>query len=102
MKPVLFAKVWSCFGIKPGNMHISIIPIAPNFIYRYKDIYGYYVYTSTYHMVDCNYGDIEGVGVQPDIEVKFNRSALMTGGKDSQLNSAVDYLRKVCIWNQTE
>jgi C-terminal processing protease CtpA/Prc len=71
-------------------------------IYRYKEIYPYYVYTSTYHMVDCNYDDIEGVGVQPDIEVKFNGGTLMTGGKDLQLNRAVDYLRKVCIWDQNK
>jgi hypothetical protein len=71
-------------------------------IYRYKDIYPYYVYTSTYHMVDCDYNDIEGVGVQPDIEVPFNSSTLMDGHKDSQLNRAVDYLRKVCIWDQPE
>jgi hypothetical protein len=53
-------------------------------------------------MVDCNYDDIEGVGVQPDIEVKFNGGTLMTGGKDLQLNRAVDYLRKVCIWDQNK
>lgn len=72
-------------------------------IYRYKETYPYYVYTSTYHMVDCNYDDIEGVGVQPDIEVKFNGSALRAiNGKDVQLNRAVDYLRKVCIWDQNK
>ena len=71
-------------------------------IYRYKDYYPYYVYTSTYHMVDCDYKDIEGVGVQPDIEVRFDRNALLTNKKDVQLNRAVDYLRKVCIWDQAE
>lgn len=71
-------------------------------IYRYKDIYPYYVYTSTYHMVDCDYKDIEGVGVQPDIEVRFNRGSLMSDHKDLQMNRAVDYLRKVCIWDQAK
>lgn len=71
-------------------------------IYRLKDIYPYYVYTSTYHMVDCDYKDIEGVGVQPDIEVPFNSQSLMNDHKDSQLNRAVDYLRKVCIWDQED
>ncbi|MBQ6069142.1 MAG: hypothetical protein IJK84_06535 [Bacteroidales bacterium] len=68
-------------------------------LYRYKETYPYYVYTSTYHMVDCNYDDIEGVGVKPDIEVKFDRHSLMNNHKDLQLNRAVDYLREVCIWN---
>ena len=71
-------------------------------MFRLKDLYPYYVYTSTYHMVDCDYKDIEGVGVQPDIEVKFNQSTLMTDHKDAQLNRAVDYLRKVCIWDQSK
>ena len=53
-------------------------------------------------MVDCDYKDIEGVGVQPDIEVRFDRNALLTNKKDVQLNRAVDYLRKVCIWDQAE
>ena len=70
--------------------------------YRLKDIFPYYVYTSTYHMVDCDYNDIEGFGVQPDIEVKFDRNSLINNHKDAQLNRAVDYLRKVCIWDQNE
>ena len=71
-------------------------------MYRYKDIYPYYVYTSTYHMVDHEYADIEGVGVIPDIEVKFNRNSLVNDHKDPQLNRAVDHLRKKCIWDQAE
>lgn len=63
-------------------------------IYRYKDFYPYYVYTSTYHMVDCDYNDIEGVGVKPDIEVLFNWNTLRNNQKDLQLNAAVDHIRK--------
>ena len=63
-------------------------------IYRYKDVFGYYVYTSTYHMVDCDYNDIEGFGVKPDIESPFNYNALVNEYKDYQLNEAVNYIRK--------
>lgn len=63
-------------------------------IYRYKDFYPYYVYTSTYHMVDCDYQDIEGVGVQPDIEVLYDRDALVNKHTDNQLNRAIKFLRE--------
>ena len=58
----------------------------------YKDIFSYYVYTSTFHMVDNQYGDVEGVGVQPDIEVRFNRD-LLDKGTDNQLERAIRFIR---------
>ena len=45
-------------------------------------------------MVDCDYNDIEGVGVKPDIEVLFNWNTLRNNQKDLQLNAAVDHIRK--------
>lgn len=58
----------------------------------YKDIFSYYVYTSTFHMVDKDYNDVEGVGVQPDIEIKYSKSRL-EDGKDDQLNRAIRYIK---------
>lgn len=63
-------------------------------IYKFKDYFGYYVYTSTYHMVDKDFNDIEGIGVQPDIEVKYDHHALMNQGKDNQMDAAVAYLKE--------
>ena len=61
-------------------------------IYRYKDIFGYYVYTSTYHMVDKDFRDIEGIGVPPDIEVKYDRWGLVNNRVDNQMDAAVEFL----------
>lgn len=58
----------------------------------YKDIFSFYIYTSTFHMVDNNYGDVEGVGVQPDIEIKYNYK-LLEQGTDNQLDRAIRFLR---------
>lgn len=58
----------------------------------YSDIFSFYVYTSTYHMVDKDYNDVEGVGVQPDIEVKYNKDRL-AAGYDNQLDRALRYIR---------
>lgn len=58
----------------------------------YHDNFTYYVYTSTFHMVDNTYGDVEGVGVQPDIEIRFNLSRL-DEGTDNQLDRAIRFIR---------
>lgn len=55
--------------------------------------YVYYVYTSTYEVVDINHNNLEGKGVQPDIEVLFDADQL-TKGHDNQLDRALEYLRK--------
>lgn len=57
-----------------------------------KKIFSYFIYTSTFDMVDRDYNSLEGVGVQPDIEVLFNASELRRG-VDAQLNRALEYLR---------
>lgn len=62
-------------------------------IYEYKDIFPFYVYTSTYHMVDAEYNDVEGIGVQPDFEVKYNRDRLVNDKKDLQLENAIYYIK---------
>ena len=58
----------------------------------YSDIFTYYVYTSTFHMVDKDFDDVEGVGVQPDIEVRYSRNRLESG-YDDQLDRAIRYIR---------
>jgi hypothetical protein len=58
----------------------------------YSDIFSYYVYTSTFHMVDKDFNDVEGVGVKPDIEIKYNRKRLESG-YDDQLDRAIRYIR---------
>ena len=58
----------------------------------YADIFSYYVYTSTFHMVDKDFNDVEGVGVKPDIEIKYNRKRLESG-YDDQLDRAIRYIR---------
>jgi len=58
----------------------------------YKEIYSFYIYTSTFHMVDNNHGDVEGVGVQPDIEILYNKK-LLDQGTDNQLDRAIRFLR---------
>lgn len=53
----------------------------------------YYVYTSNYHFVDINKERVEGRGVVPDIEVRYD-AAKLAKGIDVQLNAALDFLRK--------
>lgn len=60
---------------------------------EYKQTYPYYIYTSTFHMVDKDHNRVEGVGVQPDIEVLFNRNRLWDDGVDVQLQRAVNYIK---------
>jgi hypothetical protein len=43
-------------------------------------------------MVDNTYGDVEGVGVQPDIEIRFNLNRL-DDGTDNQLDRAIRFIR---------
>lgn len=62
-------------------------------MFQYKDYFPFYVYTSTFHMVDANYGDIEGVGVQPDFEVPYKQDRLINDHKDIQLENAVYFLK---------
>ncbi len=58
----------------------------------YPHVFDYYVYTSTYHFVNVNKEAVEGIGVIPDIEVKYNEEHLYQG-IDDQLNRALEYLR---------
>jgi C-terminal processing protease CtpA/Prc len=43
-------------------------------------------------MVDKDFNDVEGVGVKPDIEIKYNRKRLESG-YDDQLDRAIRYIR---------
>lgn len=61
--------------------------------YTTQKIFDYYVYTSNYHFVDVNKGNVEGRGVIPDIEVPYD-SGKLDQGIDVQLNAALDFLRK--------
>ncbi len=54
--------------------------------------YGYYVYTSNFDVVDNNYKSLEGVGVTPDIECRFDLSALQAG-HDNQLERALEFIK---------
>lgn len=56
-------------------------------------VFEYYVYTSNYHFEDADHNAVEGHGVEPDIEVKYN-SEKLSQGVDVQLNAALDFLRK--------
>jgi len=60
---------------------------------EYKYTYPFYIYTSTFNMVDKDYNQVEGVGVQPDIEVRFNRDRLWNDGVDVQLQRAINYIK---------
>lgn len=60
----------------------------------YVDVFSYYVYTSTFHMVDANYNDVEGFGVQPDIQLGYSRNSL-EAGRDAALNRAIMYLHQL-------
>ncbi len=60
---------------------------------EYKGKYPFYIYTSTFNMVDKDYNQVEGVGVQPDIEVLFKRDRLWDDGVDVQLQRAINYLK---------
>lgn len=63
-------------------------------MFQYKDFFPYYVYTSTFHMVDANYNDIEGHGVQPDYEIPFNHDRIFgTNKKDIQLENAIYFIK---------
>lgn len=63
-----------------------------NGAYKYDGTFFYYVYTSTFDMVDVNYQSIEGAGVQPDIEVGYSASRLEKG-HDDQLERAIRYIK---------
>ncbi len=53
---------------------------------------GYYVYTSNFDLVDINYQSLEGIGVTPDIECRFDLAALYNG-HDNQLERALQFIR---------
>ena len=72
-----------CFG--DYNLYDKFEPTQP-------DKFAYYVYTSTYDMVTSEYKSLEGVGVQPDIEVLYDAASLASG-VDNQLERALQYLR---------
>lgn len=60
---------------------------------QYKGVFPFYVYTSTFNMVDRDYRQVEGVGVQPDIEVLFDRNRLWNDKVDVQLNRAITFIK---------
>lgn len=43
-------------------------------------------------MVDKDFNDVEGIGVQPDIEVRYN-SRRLDEGIDNQLDRAIRYIK---------
>ena len=57
-----------------------------------KKIFSYFVYTSTFDMVDRDYVSLEGRGVTPDIEVLYDATQLRNG-VDPQLERALEFLR---------
>lgn len=57
-----------------------------------KKIFSYFVYTSSFDMVDRDYFSLEGKGVTPDIEVLYDASQLRRG-IDTQLERALSFLR---------
>jgi C-terminal processing protease CtpA/Prc len=54
--------------------------------------FAYFMYSGTYKVVTSSYESLEGVGVEPDKVVPYNKSEL-EAGVDNQLNSALQYLR---------
>ncbi len=64
-------------------------------IYRseYKNTYPFYIYTSTFNMVDKDYNQVEGVGVQPDIEYPYLGNRLFNDKRDFQLERAISYIK---------
>lgn len=63
-------------------------------LYQYKTHFPFYVYTSTFHMVDANFQDVEGVGVQPDYNIPFDGQRLFgSSPKDIQLENAIYYIK---------
>ena len=58
----------------------------------HPEYFEHYIYSGTYDVVTANYESLEGVGVQPDIEVKYDAAALKAG-VDNQLNRALEFLR---------
>lgn len=75
-----------CFGDK--NLVSSLGTGKPT----NPDLFEHYVYSGTYDVVTTDYKSLEGVGVQPDIEVKYDADALKAG-VDTQLNRALQFLR---------
>ena len=72
-----------CFGDQ--KLYDKQVPTHPEY-------FSYYMYSGTYKVVTTKYESLEGVGVQPDKEVPYSKSEL-EAGIDSQLNSALQYLR---------
>lgn len=72
-----------CFG--DYGLYEDGYPNKPN-------TYAYYVYTSNVDMVTSDYKSLEGVGVQPDIEVLYDADKLYQG-VDTQLEKALEFLR---------
>ena len=57
-----------------------------------RDLFSFFVYTSTFDMVDKDYISREGIGATPDIEVLYDASQLRRG-VDNQLERALEFLR---------
>lgn len=71
----------------------DLMEVGPD-LYLYKDYFPYYVYTSTFHMVDANFQDVEGVGVQPDYNIPFDGQRLFgSNPKDIQLENAIYFIK---------
>ena len=75
-----------CFGDK------NLLPTFGTGNPTQPDKFEHYVYTGTYDVVTTDYQSLEGKGVQPDIEVKYDADALKAG-VDNQLNRALQFLR---------
>lgn len=78
-----------CFGDK------NLFPVAGIGTGKptHPEDFAYYVYSGTFDVVTKEYKSLEGVGEQPDIEVRYDAAALQAG-RDTQLEAALKYLRE--------
>ena len=51
------------------------------------------VYMPTQYNFDMDKKSMEGIGVEPDIEVAYDRKKFTSTGYDSQLDRALEYIR---------
>lgn len=75
-----------CFG------NSNLVPFLGTGEPTHPEYFEHYVYSGTYDVVTAEYKSLEGVGVQPDIEVLYDANALKSG-VDNQLNRALQFLR---------
>jgi hypothetical protein len=60
---------------------------------QYHNVFPFYIYTSTFNQVDKDFNQVEGVGVQPDIEVLYNRNRLWNDNVDVQFERAISFIK---------